>query len=98
MPPVPQRLEQAVGKAQRHDVLDRFLAEEMVDPIDLMLLERLEDVRIERFGRRQVVAEGLLDHYPAPLAIAFRHQAGGAEPGDRRAEETIRDGEVEEVV
>ena len=36
--PIPQRLEQTVGKAQRHDVLDRFLAEEMVDPVDLMLL------------------------------------------------------------
>ena len=37
---VPQRLEQAVGEAQRHDVLHRFLAEEMVDPVDLMLLQR----------------------------------------------------------
>ena len=48
---VPQRLEQAVGEAQRHNVLDRFLAEEMVDPIDLMLLQRFQDLGIERFGR-----------------------------------------------
>ena len=34
---VPQRLEDAVGKAQHHDVLDRLLAEEMVHPIDLRL-------------------------------------------------------------
>ena len=32
---VPQRLEDAVGEAQHHDVLDRLLAEEMVHPIDL---------------------------------------------------------------
>ena len=38
--PVPQRLEQTVGETQRHDVLDGFLAEEMVDPIDLVLLQR----------------------------------------------------------
>jgi hypothetical protein len=38
--PVPQWLEQTVGKPQRHDVLDRLLAEEMIDPIDLMLLQR----------------------------------------------------------
>ena len=36
---VPQRLEHAVGEAQRHDVLDRLLAEEMIDPVDLMLLQ-----------------------------------------------------------
>ncbi len=42
---IPQRLEQAAGKAQRHDVLDRLLAEEMVHPIDLMLLQRLQDRR-----------------------------------------------------
>ena len=95
---IPQRLEQAVGEAQRHDVLDRFLAEEMVDPIDLMLLQRLQDLGIERLGRRQIVAERLLDHDPAPLAVVFRHQARGAEPGDRHAEEAIGDGEIEEAV
>jgi len=30
---IPERLEHAVAKAQRHDVLDRLLAEEMIDPI-----------------------------------------------------------------
>jgi hypothetical protein len=47
---IPQRLEQAVGKAQRHDVLDRLLAEEMVHSIDLMLLQRLQDRGVERLG------------------------------------------------
>jgi hypothetical protein len=35
--PVPDRLEQPVGETQRHDVLDGFLAQEMVDAIDLVL-------------------------------------------------------------
>ena len=95
---VPDRLEEAIGKAQRHDVLHRLLAEEMVDPIDLMLLQRLQDLGIERLGRGQVVAERLLDHHPSPLPVFFRHQARGAEPRDRRAEEAIGDGEIEEVV
>jgi hypothetical protein len=29
-----------VGEAQHHNVLNRFLAEEMVDTVDLMLLQR----------------------------------------------------------
>ena len=35
---VPHRLEHPVGEAQRHDVLHRLLAEEMIDAVDLMLL------------------------------------------------------------
>ena len=66
---IPQRLEQAVGKAQRHDVLDRLLAEEMVHPIDLMLLQRLQDRGVERLGRGQVMAERLLDDDPPPLSV-----------------------------
>ena len=95
---VPQRLEQAIGEAQRHDVLHRLLAEEMVDPIDLVLLQRLQDLGIERLGRGEVVAERLFDHHPAPLAVCFRHQPGATEPGNRHGEETVGDGEVEEPV
>ena len=95
---IPQRLEQAVGKAQRHDVLDRFLAEEMVHPVDLMLLQRLQDLGVERLGRGQIVAERLLDHDAPPLPVLFRHQAGSPEARDHDAEEAIGDGEIEEVV
>ncbi|OIQ68151.1 hypothetical protein GALL_502600 [mine drainage metagenome] len=35
---VPQRFEHAVGEAQRHDVLNRLLAQEVVDPEYLMFL------------------------------------------------------------
>jgi hypothetical protein len=43
---VPQRLEQAVGEPERHDVLDGLLPKEMIDPIDLVLLRV-----INRMGR-----------------------------------------------
>ena len=38
---VPDRLEQAVGEAERQDVLRRLLAEEMVDAEDLLFGEHL---------------------------------------------------------
>ena len=38
--PVPQRLEDAVGEAEDEQVLDRLLAEVVVDAIDLLLDER----------------------------------------------------------
>ena len=42
---VPDRLEHAVGEAQHQDVLDRFLAEIMIDPVDLMFVHRASAVR-----------------------------------------------------
>ncbi len=61
---VPDRLEQRVGEPQRHQVLDRLLAQVVVDPEDLRLLEHLEQLGIELAGGREVVAERLLDHDP----------------------------------
>ena len=49
---VPQRLEDAVGEAQHHDVLDRLLAEEMVHPIDLVLVDDLENARVQSLAPR----------------------------------------------
>ena len=95
---IPDRLENAIGKAQRHHVLHRFLAEEMVDPIDLALAKRLQDLGIERPGGTEVVAERLLDHDPAPLAGLFIDQASGSEAGYRDTEETIGDREVKKVI
>ena len=34
---IPQRLEQGVGEAQRHQVLHRLLAEIMIDPVNVVL-------------------------------------------------------------
>ncbi len=78
---IPQRLEQAVGKAQRHDVLDRLLAEEVVHSIDLLLLQRLQDRGVERLGRGQVMPEQALDDDAPPLFALFldhvRRRRGG---------------------
>ena len=36
---IPEGLEDPVGEAERHDVLHRLLAEEVVDTVELMLVE-----------------------------------------------------------
>ena len=48
---VPQRLEQRVGEAERHQVLDRLLPEIVVDPVDLAFVEDLAD-RVVDLARR----------------------------------------------
>ncbi len=41
--PIPQRLEDRIGKTRHEDILDRFLAQVMIDAIDLLLTEDLVD-------------------------------------------------------
>ena len=98
---IPQRLEQPIGEAKRHDVLHRLLAEKMVDAEDLILTQRAPDLGVERAGRRKVMAERFLDHDAAPkkrfavLALFLAGELRLAEPIDDGAEETIGDREVE---
>ncbi len=90
---VPQRLEQRVGEAEHQQVLDRFLAEVVVDPEDLLLGEVLVEDVVELLRRRQVTAEGLLDDDPGA--------AGHARVGQARrdvVEQARRDGQVEHRV
>jgi hypothetical protein len=61
---VPDRLEQPVGKTERQDVVDRLLAEEVVDPEYLVLGEDLVHQVVQRAGRSQVGTERLLDDDP----------------------------------
>ena len=95
---VPDRLEQAVGKAQRHDVLHRFLAEEMIDADRSGLrCSTFQHALVQRLGRGQIVAERLLDDHAAP-AVALLGQAGLARAVDDRPKETIRDRQVEQRI
>src|SRR6516164_8500264 len=82
VPAIPDRLEQSVGKAQRHHVLHRFLTQEMVDSINLILAKRPEDFGVERFCRSEVMAERLLDDDPAPLALLLLDESRSAEVSD----------------
>ena len=95
---VPERLEDAVGKAQHQDVLHRLLAEEMIDPIDLVFAQNFQDLRIERPRRSQVMAERLFDDHAAPGAVGLAGQVGAAEMLDDGPEELVSHGQIEQHV
>ena len=61
---VPQRLEHAVGEAERQHVLDGLLAEVVVDAEDLRLVEDAQHARVQLAGLLERGAERLLDDHP----------------------------------
>ena len=58
---VPQRLEEGVGEPGDEEVLDALLAEVVVDPEDLRLVEDPADGVVDRAGGGEVVADRLLE-------------------------------------
>ena len=86
---VPDRLEEAVREAQGEDVLDRLLAEEVVDAEDVRLAEHGVHGGIELLGGAEIPAKRLLDDDPGPLG-----EAGLAEHGHDPRERRRRDGQV----
>ena len=63
---IPDRLEQPIGEAERHDALDRVFAQKVVDAEDLILVQRTQDRGIQFARRSQAVTKWLLDHHAAP--------------------------------
>ena len=85
---VPERLEHAVGEAERHHVLDRLLAEVVVDAEDLRLLEHVSTWRLSSSASSSEVPNGFSmitrtsarRAAPAPLAELLddqREEVGG---------------------
>ena len=95
---VPQRLEDAVGKAQHQDVLNCLFSEEVIDPINLILGKYLEDLPVEGLGRCQVVPEGFLDDHPPPRMVRLPGEPCTAKLLDHRAKESVGNGQVEQYV
>ena len=95
---VPDRLVELVGEAQRQDVLDRLLAEVVVDAEHRVGREDRLDDGVQLARRLQVAAERLLDDDAAPCAFLLVGEARAAQLlGDQR-ERLRRDREVERVV
>ncbi len=65
---IPDRLVQRIGKAQRHQVLDGFLAQIMIDAVDLVFAEVPADRDVQFMRAGKVVADRLFDHQPRALA------------------------------
>ncbi len=59
---VPKGLDKGVGEPENQKVLDGFLAQVMIDPVHLLLVEMPVQLLVQLAGGRQVPAEGLLDH------------------------------------
>ena len=87
---VPDRLEEAVREAEEGEVLDRLLAQVMVDPEDRLLGEDLVQLAVERLRGGEVAPERLLDDDPRPVGRATRVVQRLGHP----AEERRRDREV----
>ena len=88
---MPDRLEQAVGEAEGEDVLRRLLAEEVVDPEDLLLVEHLVQLGVERDRGGVVGAERLLHDDPAALdEVGLGDGAHRGERGLRRHREVVQ--------
>ncbi len=98
VPPVPDRLVDAVPEAQGQDVLDRLLPEEVVDPVDLLLRHHLQDPAVERLRGGKVGAEGLLDDHPPETAPGVGVVAGRPQAVDDRPEKTCRHRQIEDDV
>jgi hypothetical protein len=64
--PVPDRLENAVAEPERHDVLDGFFSQIVIDAVDLVLLKDATHPTVEGPRRLEVPPEGLFDDDSAP--------------------------------
>ena len=89
--PVPDRLEQAVGEAERQDVLRRFLAQEVVDPEDLLLGEEFMQPGVQRHRAGEIGAKGLLHDDAAALdETGFGQQPHRRQGGGRRHAQIVQ--------
>ena len=68
--PVPNGLEQSIGKPKCQDVLCGLLAEEVIDPENLVFAEEAMQFGIEGYCTFQIGAEGLLHDDAGPLSEA----------------------------
>ena len=95
---LPQGLEHGVRKAHGHDILDRFLAQVVVNAEDILLIEDLRD-HVGKLARRlEVVSERLLDDDASPFATLSLVEARVRQVlGDDR-EVRRRNGQIEGVV
>ena len=95
---VPHGFEQLVGEAQRHDVLDGFLAQVVVDAEHRLLGEHRGDDVIELACTLEVVAERFLDDDTAPRIMPGLGDAGAVELPAHHREIVRRNRQVERDV
>ncbi len=93
---VPQGLEDVVGEAEDQEVLDRLLAQVVVDPVNLGFFEMAVQQLIEILGRLRVAAEGLFHHQTGPAGAVVQLRL--AQAGDGRSAGLRGQGQVKDAV
>ena len=83
---IPQRLEKQIRKPQRQQVLDGFLAEIMIDPVNPVFRKCSGDGVVDDPARRQIDPERLFK----PDARIALGQTAGLQALDRRFEKAWR--------
>ena len=96
--PVPDRLENSVGKAEGENILDRLLSQVVIDAVNLLFAYCLEKFLVQGARGIQVAAEWFFDDYSSPLVIFLAHQAGGGELLHDGAKEIRGGGEIVEII
>src|SRR6185295_15302993 len=89
---VPDRLEERIGEAEHNEVLDRLLAEIVVDAKDRRLVEHGVEGPIEGLGGGEVPAERLLDDHARSASAARLSQMLGDDGKHARLDGEIVDG------
>src|SRR5262245_33139670 len=91
---IEQRLEDAVREAHHEDVLDGFLSEVVVDPVDLLLGEYRRQRVVDKLRRFEASADRFFDD----KTIVGPDHAGSTELLDCWREQRRRDSEVVEAM
>jgi hypothetical protein len=94
--PVPDGLEQRVGKTECQDVLHRLFAQVMVDAEDLGFLKAAGEYAVQRPRRLQVIPDRFLDNDSRPFRVGG--QAGLVEETGDYAKQRRRRGHVENAL
>src|ERR1035437_380505 len=72
---VPDRLKDAVAKTKHQNVLNGFLAEIMIDAIDLTFFYQLQQIGIKTFCRFEIASKRLFINESPPVAILLFSKA-----------------------
>ena len=80
---VPERLEDRVAEPQGQDVLDRLLAQVVVDPVHLALIEDVRDLEVQRRALSRSWPNGFSITTRLQGSPAARGRSGRRRPGAR---------------
>jgi len=73
---IPHRLEETIGKAERHNVLDRFLSEKVIDPVNLILYKLKTQQYFERSASLALTVEEEFENIGRAIRGALQRQVG----------------------